>query len=750
MRRSRPNQAETRTRTRAFVVLFGLVFLPFAVLATAGYLLLEQRPVRAAEQRLKAEALSLAAEIDRDVADLLEAGRYSAMPSPTLQYYARRSNRWYRGRSRSSIERFHRSNAGIYRRRLLQSRPSLELSQLRAAGLLPDAELVLTDSVGRVLGATSDPADVLCGHEPWWLQAYGGGQGGTYLELVRTEGTCSVVVARPVYDSTGDTLRGVLRMTRHLPQLEERIRSAIVGKTGFALLVSGSGEELVEQDEPARLSNESRQQIAAAEALQYWGHGRDALDGALVAAVPVRSTTSAGQRRWVVAVVQDMSEFAPRRDTLAYGLAALLLVAGAAVAVGAAAIGSRKKRHRISGDIRGSASDQAYQASESGPEPELVQESIPLEESLPVQEPPAPQEPEPPVAPQPIPESQEEPTATLTPAPEPELEPRPESESPTEPAPVQEPQVQHEPPRLQDPERPVPLQSPSEPEEEPAAPEPERDEVQTSAPAPTSEAPPAEEAVDEAAQGVHPEVPPPVDENTESLKSDLIATIARELRAPLPPIVDLATLMMKSDLSEDSRRKFLAIIVEEGRRLMELIDKFSTLSMIESGKHELHLDEVDIREVVGRVVEAEARHHPRHQLSIEIPSDLPGVRADPERVSTAIRVLVSNAVMYSPAGGPVVVTGREEDGFVAVSVRDCGVGIRNQDMPMLFRRFERLNRDATPNARGFGLGLSICRGIVEQHGGRVKVDSVYGEGSTFTILLPVRGPADGRQVPLDI
>jgi signal transduction histidine kinase len=149
-------------------------------------------------------------------------------------------------------------------------------------------------------------------------------------------------------------------------------------------------------------------------------------------------------------------------------------------------------------------------------------------------------------------------------------------------------------------------------------------------------------------------------------------------------------------------------------------------------------------------VEVEARHQPRHRLSNEIPGDLPVVKADPERISTAVQVLVSNAVLYSPAGGPVAITGQEEDGFVAISVRDHGVGIRNQDLPMLFRRFQRLNREATPNARGFGLGLSICKGIVEQHRGRVRVDSVYGEGSTFTLLLPVRGPAENRQVPLDI
>lgn len=241
-----------------------------------------------------------------------------------------------------------------------------------------------------------------------------------------------------------------------------------------------------------------------------------------------------------------------------------------------------------------------------------------------------------------------------------------------------------------------------------------------------------------------------VNDKAESFKSDLVATVARELRAPLPPIVDLATLMMKNDVSEDSRRKFLAIIIEEGTRLMELIDKFSTLSLLESGKHELHLEEVDIRTIVDRVAEVEARHQPRHQLSNEIPEDLPVVKADPERISTAIQVLVSNAVLYSPAGGPVAITGQEEDGFVAISVRDHGVGIRNQDLPMLFRRFQRLNREAAPNARGFGLGLSICKGIVEQHGGRVRVDSVYGEGSTFTLLLPVRGPAENRQVPLDI
>ncbi|UCG42298.1 MAG: hypothetical protein JSU73_10520 [candidate division WOR-3 bacterium] len=657
MRRSRPNQTETRTRTRAILVLLGLVFLPFALLAVAGYVLLARGPVRAAEHRLRAEAHTLANEIDRGVADLLDTDRYSKMPSPTLQYYTRRSNRWYRGRSRSSIERFLRSNAGIYRRRLLQGQPSLELRRLREAGRLPEAELVLTDSVGRVLGATSSLEQVLCGDEHWWLRAYGEGHGGEYLGLVRAGGACSVVVAAPVYDSTGDTLRGILRLTRHLPQLEERVRSVSIGTTGFASLVNGAYDRLVPREEVSLLSDESWRLIALVETLQHGGHARNDSKDALFAVVPVPSTAWAGQQRWVVVVAQSRLEFAPRRNALAYGLAVLLLAVVAAVAVAVPAVAPRKRRIPVQAELVRPVVDRTSQVLESEPEPE------------------------PGLAPGHVPEPEQAPVLGN----EPESEPRP-----------------------------------------------------------------AQTAADEDAVGAPAAADRAEEDDTESLKSALVATIARELRAPLPPIVDLATLLMKDDVSEDSRQKFLAIIVEEGRRLMELVDKLSTLSLLESGKHELNLEEVDIRRIVDRVVEVEARHQPRHQLSIEIPDDLPRVRADPERLSTAVRVLVSNAVKYSPAGGPVTISAREEDGFIAISVADRGVGIRDQDMPMLFRRFQRLNREATPNVRGLGLGLSICKGIVEQHGGRVKVDSVYGEGSTFTLFLPINGPADNRQVPLGI
>jgi signal transduction histidine kinase len=129
-----------------------------------------------------------------------------------------------------------------------------------------------------------------------------------------------------------------------------------------------------------------------------------------------------------------------------------------------------------------------------------------------------------------------------------------------------------------------------------------------------------------------------------------------------------------------------------------------------------------------------------HRFEVEIPGGLPGVSVDPVRIERLLHNLISNAVKYSPKGGPVKVTVRREGDSIIVSVSDEGIGISREDQARLFQRFERLGVLSSEGIQGIGLGLRVCHILVEAHGGKIWVESEKGKGSTFFFSLPVAEP----------
>lgn len=229
------------------------------------------------------------------------------------------------------------------------------------------------------------------------------------------------------------------------------------------------------------------------------------------------------------------------------------------------------------------------------------------------------------------------------------------------------------------------------------------------------------------------------------LKSEVISTVSHELRSPLSSIIGFAELLDDPTLTEEKRNQYNRFILTEGRRLERMVDNFLALSRIEAGRLELELEEVDLREIIAEVFAHEAAPNPRHRLRCDITPGFPRIRADRERIKRVLHNLIANAVKYSPDGGPVVVSAAAGEERVEVSVRDQGIGIRAEDQERLFHRFQRLHRSERPDIRGTGLGLAISASIVKEHGGEVRVESVYGTGSTFTVILPRAGPKDGPE-----
>jgi len=170
------------------------------------------------------------------------------------------------------------------------------------------------------------------------------------------------------------------------------------------------------------------------------------------------------------------------------------------------------------------------------------------------------------------------------------------------------------------------------------------------------------------------------------------------------------------------------------------------LSRIESGTGLTLIDDLDLGQLAAASVErlrlfAERQ---RVRLRVDVPDDLPRIRGDEARLGQVFVNLVHNAVKFSPSGGEVVVAVRPAEGELVASIQDHGIGIPRAAQPRIFERFYKVDRarvrGETPG--GTGLGLAIARHVVEQHGGRIWLESTEGKGSTFSFALPLV-PEDG-------
>ncbi|MBI3968259.1 MAG: PAS domain-containing protein [Chloroflexi bacterium] len=227
----------------------------------------------------------------------------------------------------------------------------------------------------------------------------------------------------------------------------------------------------------------------------------------------------------------------------------------------------------------------------------------------------------------------------------------------------------------------------------------------------------------------------------ERTKDELISVVSHELRTPLASLVGFAELLLNKPLSPAQTQRYLGIMVDEGRRLTALLNDFLDLQRIQSGRQPVHTLPVDPIALLDRALLAVA-DDPERPILLDVPAELPPVRADPDRLQQVLANLISNARKYSPGGGEVWIRARtgdgEEAGFVTITVVDQGLGIPPEAPPHLFEQFYRVDNSDRRAIVGTGLGLAICRKIVEAHGGRIWVESPgLGEGASFSFTLPI-------------
>ncbi|HVD31171.1 MAG TPA: ATP-binding protein [Methylomirabilota bacterium] len=226
-------------------------------------------------------------------------------------------------------------------------------------------------------------------------------------------------------------------------------------------------------------------------------------------------------------------------------------------------------------------------------------------------------------------------------------------------------------------------------------------------------------------------------EEAARLKEDFISAAAHDLKTPLTTLVAQAQFLERRAETQPSAPADLPglrRIVREAKRLSSLVLELLDASRLEQGKLVGEREPIDLVELVREV----ARRDLYESHRITVAADAPVVGSyDPRRIGQVVENLVENAVKYSPEDSEIQITVAQRNGEAFVDVTDRGIGIPAADLPQIFQRFHRASNVDDRRFAGMGLGLFICRGIVEQHGGRMSVDSRVGAGSTFHVVLPV-------------
>jgi signal transduction histidine kinase len=224
------------------------------------------------------------------------------------------------------------------------------------------------------------------------------------------------------------------------------------------------------------------------------------------------------------------------------------------------------------------------------------------------------------------------------------------------------------------------------------------------------------------------------------LKSEFVAVVSHEIRTPLTSVKGAVELLSDDRYFQNGEQqtKLLTIAHANAERLLVLINDILDFSKLEAASLPMSMERQRLEPVVQQAVHRMSTQLQEKRIECDtvLSADLPDLMIDSGRVAQVLTNLLSNAIKFSPVGGRIEITAERDGDGVRVGVRDSGEGIAQEDLPRLFQKFTQIDSSATRKAGGTGLGLVICKGIVEQHGGRIWVESTPNVGSTFFFTLP--------------
>ena len=226
---------------------------------------------------------------------------------------------------------------------------------------------------------------------------------------------------------------------------------------------------------------------------------------------------------------------------------------------------------------------------------------------------------------------------------------------------------------------------------------------------------------------------------SEQMRREFVANVSHELRTPITSVKSYAeTLEGEPDMPEDTRQRFLGVILNESDRMTKIVQDLLTLSRFDAGSIEFSFEYFSFEKSVRDVYNAmamEAQAH-GHNFVLELEPNMPRIRGDRQRVEQVLINMVSNAVKYTKDGGQISVSAGTKKGEVWCTVRDNGIGIPSEDTGKVFDRFYRVDKARSRESGGTGLGLSIVKHGAAFHNAKVSLQSTEGEGTTVRLVFP--------------
>jgi PAS domain S-box-containing protein len=233
----------------------------------------------------------------------------------------------------------------------------------------------------------------------------------------------------------------------------------------------------------------------------------------------------------------------------------------------------------------------------------------------------------------------------------------------------------------------------------------------------------------------------------DKMKTELVNVVAHELRSPLTSISGFSEILKDPELPNATRKEYTEIIHYESGRLAEMINRFLDISRIESGQTVLNKFPIEIPPIISGILSVNASLAQKRGITVTTswPPSVPPVLADADLIGQVVLNLFSNAVKYSPEGSEIRIVVKVSNEEVLVEIKDMGCGISRENLKHLFEKFFRAKDDKyVKDVEGTGLGLAFVKEIIQQHDGKIAVESELGKGSTFSFILPVYKSKDEK------